>query len=540
MGPKRSSRIPAAAFLSQASARLEALEVRGAAHRALERPPASSPTSAATGRQASSRALELGPCRVAQADDRLAQRPARRLHVARPAPRGRRSSRPGPRPRGRRPARAGPAPPRPPAGGPRPSGPPGLPSAAGRLRPARGAASASRAAFPEACHRGPLLLAPGLSRARLACRRRGSRRRRGRRGRRGRGRGGWPRPGSGRRPCPGRCGGPRAAARISAAASATRAGSGGSRLAIARSTSASAGPVPGSARVGEDRLHRPEVPFLALDGRRHPPRPFVVDRRAAVRAGGPAPRSRPSGPSRATGAPPGARPGPGRGPRARGWRTGRRRASKVLRRGESPARCRTGTGDGCAGRASIRGSRGRPSAVPGSSTATSATSKAAPSSQRRETTQGRGSPSTRKLARSEAAGWWRFRQPSRQTAARSFQRRLSPVRSTSRASAKLDLPEPLRPTTRVRPGPGASSRVCARPMPRNPSTVTECRKTPAGVGEACAASGCGEAALPASCASRTSRPPSAPRTRAPHALADGAVRLEPGQHDVAEAGIHGP
>ena len=45
------------------------------------------------------------------------------------------------------------------------------------------------------------------------------------------------------------------------------------------------------------------------------------------------------------------------------------------------------------------------------------------------------------------------------------------MRSSSRASAKLDLPEPLRPTTRVRPGPGVRSRVAFGPMPRKPSTV---------------------------------------------------------------------
>jgi hypothetical protein len=37
---------------------------------------------------------------------------------------------------------------------------------------------------------------------------------------------------------------------------------------------------------------------------------------------------------------------------------------------------------------------------------------------------------------------------------RFFQRRLSPVSRISTASAKLDLPEPLRPTTSVSPGTG--------------------------------------------------------------------------------------
>ena len=45
---------------------------------------------------------------------------------------------------------------------------------------------------------------------------------------------------------------------------------------------------------------------------------------------------------------------------------------------------------------------------------------------------------------------------------------------------------------------------------------TERRKTPGVRGRRRAATGCGEVAPPASCASRPSRPPSAPRTRAPH------------------------
>src|SRR4029450_13526314 len=36
---------------------------------------------------------------------------------------------------------------------------------------------------------------------------------------------------------------------------------------------------------------------------------------------------------------------------------------------------------------------------------------------------------------------------------------------------KLDLPDPFRPMTRVRPGPGGSSRVTCFPTPRKPSTV---------------------------------------------------------------------
>ncbi len=149
--------------------------------------------------------------------------------------------------------------------------------------------------------------------------------------------------------------------------------------------------------------------------------------------------------------------------------------------------------------------------------AASASSNGASSSQRRETTQGPRSPSTRNVAPSDAALWWRFRQPSRQTAARSFQRRLSPVSRTSSPSAKLDLPEPLRPTTRVSPGPACSSRVCRGPIPRNPSTVTERRKAPDSAGDSRATTARGEAAPPESSASSASRPSRLARTRPLHA-----------------------
>ena len=81
-------------------------------------------------------------------------------------------------------------------------------------------------------------------------------------------------------------------------------------------------------------------------------------------------------------------------------------------------------------------------------------------------------PSTANSARTaQGCGRWRQRQPSFQTAERPSQRLLPPVSSTSRPSAKLDLPEPLRPTTSVRPGPGGRFSVAAGPMPRKPSTV---------------------------------------------------------------------
>jgi len=46
--------------------------------------------------------------------------------------------------------------------------------------------------------------------------------------------------------------------------------------------------------------------------------------------------------------------------------------------------------------------------------------------------------------------------------------------SASSASAKLDLPLPLRPTTRVSPGRGATFKVVGGPIPRNPPTVSDC------------------------------------------------------------------
>lgn len=55
------------------------------------------------------------------------------------------------------------------------------------------------------------------------------------------------------------------------------------------------------------------------------------------------------------------------------------------------------------------------------------------------------------------------------------QRLVSPVISSSRPSAKDDLPLPLRPTTTVRPGCAFSASVAAGPIPRNASTVTDLR-----------------------------------------------------------------
>ena len=67
------------------------------------------------------------------------------------------------------------------------------------------------------------------------------------------------------------------------------------------------------------------------------------------------------------------------------------------------------------------------------------------------------------------AGECRLRQPLRHTTVRPDQRLLSPVSASSAASAKLDLPEPLRPVTSVSPGPGRRGRVACGPTPRKPS-----------------------------------------------------------------------
>ncbi len=65
----------------------------------------------------------------------------------------------------------------------------------------------------------------------------------------------------------------------------------------------------------------------------------------------------------------------------------------------------------------------------------------------------------------------RLRQPSFQNREPlSDQRTLVPVSSTSSASAKDDLPLPLRPMTSVSPGPGRSFRALSGPMPRKPRT----------------------------------------------------------------------
>jgi len=58
------------------------------------------------------------------------------------------------------------------------------------------------------------------------------------------------------------------------------------------------------------------------------------------------------------------------------------------------------------------------------------------------------------------------------------------VSSASSPSAKLDLPEPLRPMTRVRPGPAGSSSRHFSPMPRNPCTSIQ-RKCTAPRGSSC-------------------------------------------------------
>jgi hypothetical protein len=51
------------------------------------------------------------------------------------------------------------------------------------------------------------------------------------------------------------------------------------------------------------------------------------------------------------------------------------------------------------------------------------------------------------------------------------------VKAVSAPSAKLDFPEPLRPTTRVTPGSAFSGRRALRPMPRKPLTLTESKNT---------------------------------------------------------------
>jgi hypothetical protein len=84
-------------------------------------------------------------------------------------------------------------------------------------------------------------------------------------------------------------------------------------------------------------------------------------------------------------------------------------------------------------------------------------------------------PSGRNLPVMRGGPWWRLRQPSCQTLARSVQRRFEPVSSISRASAKEDFPEPFRPTTRVRPGEGSRVSVAGGPMPRKPSTSRAAR-----------------------------------------------------------------
>jgi hypothetical protein len=55
-------------------------------------------------------------------------------------------------------------------------------------------------------------------------------------------------------------------------------------------------------------------------------------------------------------------------------------------------------------------------------------------------------------------------------AERVLQRLLSPVSSSSSASAKLDFPLPLRPTTSVRPGPVVIGSDAGGPTPRKPCT----------------------------------------------------------------------
>src|SRR5688572_21931973 len=71
-----------------------------------------------------------------------------------------------------------------------------------------------------------------------------------------------------------------------------------------------------------------------------------------------------------------------------------------------------------------------------------------------------------------------FRHPVFQSGERPLHRLQSPVSTSSSASAKLDLPEPLRPTTSVRPGPGSKVTLVLAPIPRNPRTSSSRRYTP--------------------------------------------------------------
>src|SRR5262245_12845276 len=93
-------------------------------------------------------------------------------------------------------------------------------------------------------------------------------------------------------------------------------------------------------------------------------------------------------------------------------------------------------------------------------------------------------PSTRRSAFNDGwPAWWRLRHPSCQTFARGFShRKFRPVSNSSSPSAKLDFPEPLRPTIKINPGPGGSESVTPFPTPRNPSTVMEETYTPGGSG----------------------------------------------------------
>ncbi len=99
---------------------------------------------------------------------------------------------------------------------------------------------------------------------------------------------------------------------------------------------------------------------------------------------------------------------------------------------------------------------------------------AAPGAQERVRVTGWSRPSTVHCAATTVGpAAWRQRQPSSQIFGRPAQRRDVPVRRVSSPSAKLDLPEPLRPRTTVSPGPGVRSRWAVGPTPRKP--VTEMR-----------------------------------------------------------------
>ena len=109
-----------------------------------------------------------------------------------------------------------------------------------------------------------------------------------------------------------------------------------------------------------------------------------------------------------------------------------------------------------------------------------ASASAASCAQLRRTVTGAPVPATASVtATSGAVPAWRLRQPALALRGPSDHRCTVPVSASSTASAKLDFPDPLRPATTLRPGPGASLSTAGAPIPRNPATVTADRNTAA-------------------------------------------------------------